>query len=50
MVNIRLPDDLDLSRLFGSYDQNLKIIERMLGVSIRARGHDWRWKAEHRLR
>ena len=39
-AHIRLPDDLDLPRLFGSYDQHLKVIERMLGVSVRARGRD----------
>ncbi|MEW6323950.1 MAG: PhoH family protein [Nitrospirota bacterium] len=39
-AHIRLPDDLDLARLFGSYDQHLKVIERMLGVSIRARGRE----------
>jgi phosphate starvation-inducible PhoH-like protein len=39
-VNVRLPDDLELSRLFGSYDQHLKVMERMLGVSIRARGRE----------
>lgn len=39
-IRIHLPDDLDLSRLFGSYDQHLKTIERMLGVSLRARGRE----------
>jgi phosphate starvation-inducible PhoH-like protein len=37
-AHVRLPGDLDLSRLFGSYDQHLKVIERMLGVAVRARG------------
>jgi phosphate starvation-inducible PhoH-like protein len=39
-IRIHLPDDLDLSRLFGSYDQHLKTIERMIGVSLRARGRE----------
>ena len=45
-TRIHLPDDLDLSRLFGSYDQHLKTIERMLGVSIRARGRELQIKGQ----
>jgi len=45
-IRIHLPDDLDLSRLFGSYDQHLKTIERMLGVSIRARGRELQIKGQ----
>jgi len=45
-IRIHLPDDLDLSRLFGSYDQHLKMIERMLGVSIRARGRELQIKGQ----
>jgi len=45
-IRIHLPDDLDLSRLFGSYDQHLKMIERMLGVSLRARGRELQIKGQ----
>jgi phosphate starvation-inducible PhoH-like protein len=45
-IRIHLPDDLDLSRLFGNYDQHLKMIERMLGVSIRARGRELQIKGQ----
>ena len=40
IAHVRLPDDLDLASLFGTYDQHLKVIERMLGLSIRARGRE----------
>ena len=45
-IRIHLPDDLDLSRLFGSYDQHLKTVERMLGVSLRARGRELQIKGQ----
>jgi phosphate starvation-inducible PhoH-like protein len=45
-IRIHLPDDLDLSRLFGNYDQHLKMIERMLSVSIRARGRELQIKGQ----
>ena len=47
-VKLHLPNDLDLSSLFGSYDQHLKMIERMLGVSVRARGHYAQIKGPHK--
>ena len=34
---ISLPEDIDLQNLFGSFDSNLKLLEKGLGVSITSR-------------
>ncbi len=37
MKQIQIPEELDMSALFGSFDQNLKLLEKALGVSIVSR-------------
>jgi phosphate starvation-inducible PhoH-like protein len=39
MTRITLPEQ-NLETLFGSYDENLKYLESLLGVKLRTQGHD----------
>ena len=37
MNQIEIPEEIDISALFGSFDSNMKLLEKSLGVSITSR-------------
>jgi phosphate starvation-inducible PhoH-like protein len=43
---IEVPDEVDLSSLFGSFDENMKLLEKALSVSIAARDNALRVTGE----